>query len=403
MAISGLLTLVNGVYSSVSGGITTFITLNYFLGQGIVSLISWLLKHLYSFLLSCGVALNLMLEDLGTFIIETCETIWSGFMLVTCAIDSVLGGISFIYTSVKTAALSFVSNVVRSCEAVQAGVSVALQSITGFCHLLGASLVLLAGIVPRTVYLIYAGMKAYVTRTCFMISKGVLDSYNYVLSAPLESLIGFVASLAIAFATYKLGQRSIRVHNLTWGWLAQLAFKIVCFLYLQICLALFGLGRGIARSVEFTFAHLHVPRFHHAGDLSDDDDDDNQVNNVAVNDNSDFEDDGNNIRRRNYDLLLKKRAEKRKNVNGKVKGQGCSKDNKHSPDMEELLFEQVEREREDKLCVVCQDREKCIMILPCRHLCICQDCQAPLLKSRNGVPICPICRKLIRQTIKVYL
>ena len=30
------------------------------------------------------------------------------------------------------------------------------------------------------------------------------------------------------------------------------------------------------------------------------------------------------------------------------------------------LLREVEREREDKLCVVCQDREKCIMILPCR-------------------------------------
>ena len=30
------------------------------------------------------------------------------------------------------------------------------------------------------------------------------------------------------------------------------------------------------------------------------------------------------------------------------------------------LLREVEREREDKLCVVCQDQEKCIMILPCR-------------------------------------
>ena len=62
---------------------------------------------------------------------------------------------------------------------------------------------------------------------------------------------------------------------------------------------------------------------------------------------------------------------------------------------------QVEREREDKLCVICQDREKCIMILPCRHLCVCQDCQRPLLQQQPVT--CPICRRAVRQTIKAYL
>ncbi len=61
----------------------------------------------------------------------------------------------------------------------------------------------------------------------------------------------------------------------------------------------------------------------------------------------------------------------------------------------------MERDREDKLCVICQDKEKCIMILPCRHLCICQDCQGPLL-AQDSVS-CPICRKPLRQTIKAYL
>lgn len=95
------------------------------------------------------------------------------------------------------------------------------------------------------------------------------------------------------------------------------------------------------------------------------------------------------LKRRNYDNLLKRRQRRQP---GKKRDSG--------ENVEDLLFEQVEREREDKLCVICQDQEKCIMILPCRHLCICQACQGPLQAANNN---CPICRKNVRQTIKAYL
>ena len=62
------------------------------------------------------------------------------------------------------------------------------------------------------------------------------------------------------------------------------------------------------------------------------------------------------------------------------------------PGMEAALLEEVEREREDKLCCICQDHEKCIMMLPCRHLCICDRCMEPLRQHRNT---CPICRKQV--------
>ena len=94
-------------------------------------------------------------------------------------------------------------------------------------------------------------------------------------------------------------------------------------------------------------------------------------------------------KRRNYDILLQRRQRRTKK---RLDDSG--------EDVEDLLFEQVEREREDKLCVICQDQEKCIMILPCRHLCICQACQGPLQAANNN---CPICRKNVRQTIKAYL
>ena len=95
-------------------------------------------------------------------------------------------------------------------------------------------------------------------------------------------------------------------------------------------------------------------------------------------------------KRRHYTHLLQRRQNKKRLNNAD-----------QDEDVEDMLFEQVEREREDKLCVICQDNEKCIMILPCRHLCICQDCQV-LLRQR-GNNMCPICRRNVRQMIKAYL
>ena len=66
------------------------------------------------------------------------------------------------------------------------------------------------------------------------------------------------------------------------------------------------------------------------------------------------------------------------------------------------------RERENKLCCICQDNEvgllvflstwancllfdqKCILMLPCCHLSICERCQEPLRARTNT---CPMCRK----------
>ncbi|CAG0879227.1 unnamed protein product [Cyprideis torosa] len=60
------------------------------------------------------------------------------------------------------------------------------------------------------------------------------------------------------------------------------------------------------------------------------------------------------------------------------------------------LREEKRRLEEFRLCKVCMDNEKCVVLLPCAHLCVCASC-APALKD------CPICRELIRGTVKTYI
>lgn len=50
-------------------------------------------------------------------------------------------------------------------------------------------------------------------------------------------------------------------------------------------------------------------------------------------------------------------------------------------------------------CVICQDKIKSIVLLPCRHLCLCQDCFRQLRRYREQ---CPMCRVPYEHSIQVY-
>ena len=58
----------------------------------------------------------------------------------------------------------------------------------------------------------------------------------------------------------------------------------------------------------------------------------------------------------------------------------------------------LEEQQELKLCVVCQDRHKSVLLLPCRHLCVCAECaDSRMLQQR-----CPMCRTRIQRRISVF-
>lgn len=64
----------------------------------------------------------------------------------------------------------------------------------------------------------------------------------------------------------------------------------------------------------------------------------------------------------------------------------------------------LENERDKRLCVVCQDQVKNVLVLPCRHMCLCVDCAHELAVQRNHARrVCPLCRSRIETVMDVYV
>ena len=49
------------------------------------------------------------------------------------------------------------------------------------------------------------------------------------------------------------------------------------------------------------------------------------------------------------------------------------------------------------LCIICVERVKCVVLQPCNHLCLCQECE-----RRLPYRICPICRRRVARAVRVY-
>lgn len=60
----------------------------------------------------------------------------------------------------------------------------------------------------------------------------------------------------------------------------------------------------------------------------------------------------------------------------------------------------LDLEGDSKFCVICQERTKCVLLLPCKHVCLCTWCTRELKTYGN---ICPICRSTINRTMKIYV
>lgn len=62
-----------------------------------------------------------------------------------------------------------------------------------------------------------------------------------------------------------------------------------------------------------------------------------------------------------------------------------------------LIQEELANKNDQRSCVVCKEKEKSVLLLPCRHLCLCDACA-----EHDQLAHCPLCRRAIVHKISVY-
>lgn len=71
-------------------------------------------------------------------------------------------------------------------------------------------------------------------------------------------------------------------------------------------------------------------------------------------------------------------------------------------DQHKLNYE-LQREKDKRLCVICQDKIKNVLLLPCRHVCLCHRCMQEIRHGRVQLLQCPLCRQYIQSTMEVFV
>ena len=64
---------------------------------------------------------------------------------------------------------------------------------------------------------------------------------------------------------------------------------------------------------------------------------------------------------------------------------------------ERTMRDRLSEEEDKRTCVICQVEAKTVLLMPCRHLCVCEECA-----QRPQLVRCPLCREAVCERINVF-
>ena len=276
MSIESVLDAVNGFGNGVTSAVTTIITINYFIGENTVRMFSIIFGYIKSATICLLQAIQIALEDLGVFLMESTDSFVYTMEFIFSMIDASLTWIFSCYLSTK-ATIMYIGNAISAgCGQVLNSVSVASQNFGHAISLFGSSVILLVSLIPQACHFLYSSLISFVLGVYNYSLHSVTATVDSISNAPIETFLGLIGAIVIAISLFRLTKRLIQNNSISTAQVLRFSLQAFCFIYMNIIKCVVLCIRGIVGMVKVTLTHLHVTRFHHAGDSDAEEEVDNQ-------------------------------------------------------------------------------------------------------------------------------
>lgn len=376
--MSNILLTLSNTFTSVGWWIsdvfTKAVTVNYYVGGSTFSVLQSIYLFLYSLASTVLSAIGLALEDLVVFLIECFEYLSILVNIFLQIIDSIALGINNAIHLVVNSVLFIFHSIGDGALLLQNLAELGVQKVLLLLSLIGRSVVMLVSLFTSTCYITTFFIKSSLISLITNSRNFSEQVFEKLYTAPYEVYLGIIVAILSSLFISKVIIRKIQESNISLEYVGSILLCVLSTSYVMLVRTFARLIGLLFTVVEITVNNIRLPMFSQPGESDEESDDEDQESL-----------DGDDRRKfKRFDILANTGSDEGDN-------------------MEAELFRQVQREREDKLCVVCVDKMKCVMMLPCRHLCVCERCWRQLEVTNEHNSTCPLCRNPVQQVIKAYL
>ncbi|XP_022649033.1 E3 ubiquitin-protein ligase RNF26-like [Varroa jacobsoni] len=366
---------VNAAINFVTDLVGYTIRINYFLGEALFTLLSWAFGHVTTGTRTLLALIKMAVFDLGQFVedlggyVAALVAVAEGLVNLSCQLVATL------FFAFLSALASFVSVVIGVGTSVYVTISSILDAIKQLTQVGAKSLVLVLHTIPlglangakqacRALVAGWLATKEVAISVVYNITDGVCLQYRNARSLfrglPGEAYLGVFLLITLLMVVHY----TIRAIYLNRALLLHRSYHVTMKV-------LSTLRNGVNASLSLSWLQALPDRI--GGTSSGSPGGEEEIDSSPS---SSFESTP------PYNLRQRKPGQRSSRVS-----------------RIDSIKRQLQAEKESRLCVICSDRRRSVVVLPCRHFSFCGPC---INQSVRYYDHCPVCRTTIEEVVPVY-